>query len=87
MIKYGERVLETKDNRISIACTLMKLPKDKDPTFVGSYLFSRRVSGLWVCSFQPKKKFCDIEFENYGAHQSTFDGIHLPYFTTAAAMG
>jgi len=44
--KYGERVLDTKTNKISIACTLTNLPSEIDPTFIGSYLFSRRVSGL-----------------------------------------
>lgn len=60
--KYGERVLDTKTNKISIACTLTNLPSEIDPTFIGSYLFSRRVSGLWVCTIQASKKFCDIDF-------------------------
>jgi O-phospho-L-seryl-tRNASec:L-selenocysteinyl-tRNA synthase len=51
---YGERCLETKNNKISIPTTLTNLhtkvfePHGISPTFFGSYLFSRRVSGVRV---------------------------------------
>ena len=46
---YNERVLDVKTNKISLACTLTTLntkifaPNGIPPTFIGSYLFSRRV--------------------------------------------
>lgn len=92
--QHGERVLETKNNKISIAATLTKLddqvfkPNNIDATFFGSYLFHRRVSGVRVCAnskgkvtkFGPK-----AEFENYGTHAKNY--TYLPYFTSAAAIG
>lgn len=51
---YGEHCLETKNNKISVACTLTCLnekvfvPQGLSATFFGSYLFSRRVSGVRV---------------------------------------
>ena len=52
--KYNEKVLVTKNNKISIAVTLTNLsetclkPKGLTATYFGSYLFSRRVSGVRV---------------------------------------
>ena len=92
--KHGERVLEVKDNRISLACTLTNLnktifePKKIDATFFGSYLFSRRVSGVRVVALSKGKLQAfteDLKFENYGSHCENYP--HLPVFTAAAAMG
>ena len=78
--KYGERVLETKNNRISIASTLTNLedkvfkPNNVNSTYFGSYLFHRRVSGVRVCASSGDKqsKFGQGEnetvFTNYGTH-------------------
>ena len=52
--KYGEKVLVTPNNRISLAISLQNMnetvfiPNNIDATFFGSYLFSRRVSGVRV---------------------------------------
>jgi len=52
--KHGERVLSTPRNKISMACTLTTLnatvflPNGINATYFGSYLFSRRVSGVRV---------------------------------------
>lgn len=52
--KHGERVLAVDSNRISMACSLTNLdetvfkPNGLAPTYFGSYLFSRRVSGVRV---------------------------------------
>ena len=54
--KHGERILVTKNNKISIASTLVNLddqvfkPNNIKTTFFGSYLFHRRVSGVRVCA-------------------------------------
>ena len=75
--KHGERVLATPGNKISMACTLTALnemvfkPNNISATFFGSYLFSRRVSGVRVCADSGGKltKFAkDCEFLNYGTH-------------------
>jgi O-phospho-L-seryl-tRNASec:L-selenocysteinyl-tRNA synthase len=61
---YGERCLETKNNKISVATTLTALhlkvfePHGISPTFFGSYLFSRRVSGVRVV-YTSKSKIND----------------------------
>ena len=83
--KYGERVLETKMNKISIGVTLTNLPHP-DPTFFGSYLFSRRVSGIRVIAPSKEKEIAGgLKFTNYGS--SCCDYSSLPYFTCAAAIG
>ena len=92
--EYGERVLETKNNKISIAVTLTSLnnkffrPNNINATFFGSYLFSRRVSGVRVVNSSDEKLSPPIgesRFLNYGSHSDCYP--HLPYFTCAAAIG
>ena len=52
--KHGERVLAVPGNKISMACSLTNLnetvfkPNGVKATYFGSYLFSRRVSGVRV---------------------------------------
>lgn len=89
---YNERILETKNNKISMACTLTTLnakvftPHGLSPTFFGSYLFSRRVSGIRVVaqSLNPSKINTET-FRNYGSHSEAYP--NLPYFTAAASIG
>lgn len=51
---YNEKVLEIKNNKISLACTLTNLNEkvfkanNINATYFGSYLFSRRISGVRV---------------------------------------
>ena len=88
---YNERVLDVKTNKISLACTLTTLntkifaPNGLPPTFFGSYLFSRRVSGLRVVSNSPQQKINTCAFTNYGSHSESYP--NLPYFTVAASIG
>jgi O-phospho-L-seryl-tRNASec:L-selenocysteinyl-tRNA synthase len=71
---HSERYLVTPNNKISIACTLTSLnesvfkPNNLSPTFFGSYLFSRRVSGVRVVAQSDKSKINDSVFSNYGSH-------------------
>ena len=71
---YRERILVTKNNKISLACTLSNLndkiliPNSISPTFFGSYLFSRRVSGVRVVAQSKESKINDSKFLNYGSH-------------------
>jgi O-phospho-L-seryl-tRNASec:L-selenocysteinyl-tRNA synthase len=54
--KYEERVFDTPNNKISMAVSLRRLdervfrPNNINATYFGSYLFSRRVSGIRVCN-------------------------------------
>ena len=90
MQPFNERCLETKNNKISVATTLTTLhskvfePHGISPTFFGSYLFSRRVSGVRVVYMTPNK-INDKVFKNYGSHSECYP--HLPYFTAAASIG
>jgi len=85
---YGEKVLESPSNKISIAFTIGKLCQDEkfkgDPTYFGSYLFKRRVMGARVVGKTPQK-LEGINFNNYGSHAETYP--HLPYITVASAIG
>ena len=84
----GEKVLETPNNRISIAFTIGQLcKKDKfggDATFFGSYLYKRRVMGARVVS-NTDLKLEGILFKNYGSHCEAYPD--LPYITVASAIG
>ena len=61
-------------------------PNGISPTFFGSYLFRRRVSGVRVCATSEKlQKVGQVEFTNYGTHSDNYPV--LPYFTSAAAIG
>ncbi|CDW79188.1 o-phosphoseryl-trna selenium transferase [Stylonychia lemnae] len=94
LLKYNERILETKNNKISMAVTLINLnekvfkPNNINATFFGSYLFSRRVSGVRVVNSSNGKRSQPIgenTFLNYGSHSENYP--FLPYFTCASAIG
>jgi O-phospho-L-seryl-tRNASec:L-selenocysteinyl-tRNA synthase len=59
--KYNEKLLVTPNNKISIAMTLSNLtenclkPRGLTATYFGSYLFSRRVSGVRVVASSSKE--------------------------------
>ncbi len=62
------RILETPDNKISVGVCMGGLLRS-DPTFLGSYLFARRVSGLRVVGVNPPKEMAGgLLFKNYGSH-------------------
>lgn len=73
-------MLAVPNNKISLACTLTALntkvfiPNNIQPTYFGSYLFARRVSGVRVCAASSKvTKFADAcEFKNYGTHSESY---------------
>lgn len=81
---HGERVLETPKNPISFAVTVDSVTEGADPTYFGSMLFSRGVSGTRVVKPGVKKEVCGISFDGYGAHT---DAYPHAYFTAAAAIG
>jgi len=85
--KYNEQVIELKSNKISIAFTLSNLASkaDKDISEFGSYLYTRRVSGIRIVMKSKKKSVCGIDFDNYGSHIAWYS--KLPYMTFAVAIG
>ncbi len=84
--KYKERVLDTPSNKISLAVTLTSLePLLPDITFFGSYLFSRRISGVRVVGRSEAKQIGCVSFKNYGSHAEDYK--YLPYFNCAASIG
>ena len=89
--KHGERVLHTPNNRISIGVSLQNLnervfkPNNIEATFLGGYLFNRRVSGVRVVAGGKTQTVADISFNNYGSHVDNYPV--LPYFTAAATIG
>ncbi|GJQ08411.1 hypothetical protein GpartN1_g202.t1 [Galdieria partita] len=85
--KYGERLLETHHNPISMAITLDHLEaKGFSVEFFGSMLFTRFVSGTRVVARNNSKtKVCGIDFPNgFGAHCTNYPHSYL---TAACALG
>lgn len=89
----GEKLLESPSNKISLAFTVGKIVSVEkfkgNATFLGSFLFRRRVMGARVVA--PDKdpevpsKLEGMMFKNYGSHSETYP--HLPYITVACALG
>eukprot|EP00397_Hematodinium_sp_SG-2012_P033452 GEMP01035745.1.p1 GENE.GEMP01035745.1~~GEMP01035745.1.p1 ORF type:complete len:479 (+),score=103.76 GEMP01035745.1:22-1437(+) len=81
--KHNCRVLETPANKISFALALPDF--ECDWSYLGSMLFSRRVSGPRVVKCPTAAKTIDgVSFPNYGSHNDDFE---LPYLTAACAVG
>ncbi|XP_049859795.1 O-phosphoseryl-tRNA(Sec) selenium transferase isoform X1 [Schistocerca gregaria] len=85
-LKHGERLLDTKNNPISIGMTLTSLvgTDTKTITMLGSMLFLRCVSGTRVVTGTDIKEVAGHKFEGWGAHNSSYP---VPYLTAAAALG
>lgn len=88
--KYKERLLNTPNNNISMGVTLMGLVQNvkenqKDISFFGSVLYSKRIMGSRCIIESKPKEICGFNFKNYG---SNIDNYHsIPYFTVASAIG
>lgn len=90
--KYGERILEVKNNPISLAMTLKNFAIDdgndqflKSVSEIGSMLFTRGVSGTRVITGREEKIFQGNHvFKGWGSH---YDNTDTPYITAAAAIG
>ncbi|XP_037802895.1 O-phosphoseryl-tRNA(Sec) selenium transferase-like [Penaeus monodon] len=81
--KYGLRVLNTKNNPISIAMTLpenMNIPL----TELGSRLFLRGVSGTRVIRTSDDKMIAGSRFIGWGSHSKSYP---YAYLTAAASIG
>jgi len=83
--EFDERLLNTiSENKISFGITLSKF---KQPSLIGSMLFSRSCSGSRVIDLTSNKKnqVANIEFNNYGSHIDNYP--HGSYLTIACAIG
>lgn len=86
MQRLGERVLETRDNSISLGLTLGNILKDQDPVELGSVLYSKKVMGHRILTSKDEaQKLCGNTFMNYGSHHQHYP--FLPYMTIACAIG
>ncbi|GLV31937.1 Sec synthetase [Carabus blaptoides fortunei] len=81
--KYGERILETPNNPISIGMTLSCLKADQ-LTSVGAMLFIRNVSGARVITTRESKTISGYEFTGWGAHSPSYT---VAYLTCASTIG
>merc|ERR1712226_746646 len=88
----GERLLDVKNNPISLAMTLgnFAIADDDDKALksvseIGSMLFTRGVSGTRVVTGKEEKVFQGNHvFKGWGSH---YDNTDVPYITAAAAIG
>ncbi|XP_025017358.1 O-phosphoseryl-tRNA(Sec) selenium transferase-like [Tetranychus urticae] len=84
--KFGEKVLETQANKISVAMTLDNFVKpDGKETAIGSMLFIRGISGARVISKNcPTKEISGYKFVAWCSHSNDYGHSYL---TAAAAIG
>lgn len=90
--KYDERILITKNNKISIGMTLGNIAKKanakekRDITEIGSMFYNRQISGVRVIAeTKDKAEMSGFKFSNYGSSCENYN--NLPYFTFACAIG
>ncbi|XP_041471539.1 O-phosphoseryl-tRNA(Sec) selenium transferase-like isoform X2 [Lytechinus variegatus] len=85
-VKYGERLLHTPHNPISMAMTVNKHDVDdgKALTELGSMLFTRCVSGARVVPQGVSKEINGHLFQGFGSHSNAYPSA---YMTAAAAIG
>jgi O-phospho-L-seryl-tRNASec:L-selenocysteinyl-tRNA synthase len=87
--KYGEKIIENPNNKISICLTLNNICKDTknkaDVTYFGSLFYYRQISGIRVVARSDPIDFNGFKFTNYGSHCEDYK--YLPYCSFAAAIG
>jgi O-phospho-L-seryl-tRNASec:L-selenocysteinyl-tRNA synthase len=85
---FGERIIETPNNKISLAMSLTNICKDKtkkEITYLGSLFYSRQISGIKILAPSEATMFNGYKFNNYGTHCENYD--ILPYYAFAAGIG
>lgn len=87
--RAGERVLRSPHNPISLSLTLSALtagaPPTRGPSYLGSLLFSRGVSGTRVVAPGARATIDGHAFTGWGAQTDAYP--HGAYLTAAAAIG
>jgi O-phospho-L-seryl-tRNASec:L-selenocysteinyl-tRNA synthase len=89
-INYSERILDTPNNKISIAMSLKNICKNtnnkSEITYLGSLFFSRQISGIRIISPSFEEfNLNGYKFRNYGSHCDNY--AYLPYCSFACAIG
>eukprot|EP01083_Nonionella_stella_P090584 253053_1 len=83
--KYGEKLLETPSNPISLGITLSRFDSESQScSYIGSMLFQRRCSGVRTVPKSLEKDVCGIKFTGYGSSSSSYPHSYL---VCAAAIG
>ncbi len=87
--KYGEKIIENPNNKISICLTLSNICKNTknkaEVTYFGSLFYYRQISGIRVVARSDTIDFNGFKFTNYGSHCEDYK--YLPYCSFAAAIG
>jgi len=87
--KYGEKIIENSNNKISICLSLQNICKQAknktDVTYFGSLFYYRQISGIRVVAKSDAIDFNGFMFMNYGSHCEDYK--FLPYCSFAAAIG
>eukprot|EP00062_Callorhinchus_milii_P004981 gi/632943966/ref/XP_007887242.1/ PREDICTED: O-phosphoseryl-tRNA(Sec) selenium transferase [Callorhinchus milii] len=83
---YGERLLETSHNPISLAMSLKRFHQygDESVTQLGSMLFTRLVSGARVVPLGSKQTVNGYTFQGFMSHSNDYP---CPYLNAASAVG
>lgn len=82
--RQGEKLIDNKRNKISIAVTLSRLG-NRSKEF-GAWLFNQGVMGARVVSSGPEKSVGGVQLKNFEGHTNE-DYSGFPYVTIAAAIG
>jgi len=87
--KYGEKIIENSNNKISLCMTLQNICKDAENkneiTYFGSLFYYRQISGIRVVAKSDPVNFNGFNFRNYGSHCEEYK--YLPYCSFAAGIG
>jgi O-phospho-L-seryl-tRNASec:L-selenocysteinyl-tRNA synthase len=85
---YGEKIIDTPNNKISLAMSLTNICKDKSYkaiTYLGSLFYSRQISGIKILAANEPFMLNGYKFKNYGTHCDNYST--LPYCAFAAGIG
>jgi O-phospho-L-seryl-tRNASec:L-selenocysteinyl-tRNA synthase len=82
-LKFGERLLETPSNPLSMAMSLTKVPQDKI-SVIGSRLYTQSCSGCRAVDLAKECVIGGIPFARYGSHHSDYT---IPYLNFSATIG
>jgi len=84
--EFGESILNTPGNVLSVAFTLSQLKSEETSFFteIGSMLFSKFVMGTRLVAPGDEKTIGVYKFKNWGAHT---DDLFSPYLTASATIG
>jgi len=84
-VTMDEKLLNTPNNQISLAFSLASFGANtKEITEIGSFLFTRNVTGVRVVAPGETKQLGSVTFKNFNSHSNSYP---CSYLTCAAAIG